>query len=258
MKKILFLGRKPVAAKALTWISERQDVSVVGVVTDSHLSISPTRDLAITLGVPVYTKDDVEALISKSQIEYDIGISVLFWQKISRSIIDKSNFGVINFHPAPLPDYKGTAGYNVAVLNGHKKWAVSAHYINEEFDEGEIIDVSFFNIDYESETAYSLEKKTQIYLFEQFKKVISSALSIDRFLPTTPNSGGKYISRKEMEKMKEICPGDDIERKIRAFWFPPYDGAYIILNGIKCTLVHRKILNTLGDPTSSSLFTNNA
>ena len=31
--------------------------------------------------------------------------------------------------------------------------------------------------------------------------------------------------------MKRINPGDDIDAKIRAFWFPPYDGAFIEIDG---------------------------
>ena len=46
-------------------------------------------------------------------------------------------------------------------------------------------------------------------------------------LPTTPNIGGRYVSRDEMEATKQIHDGDNIEKKIRAFWFPPYDGAYV-------------------------------
>ena len=42
MINVLFMGRKPVAAKALAWLLERDDVSVVGVITDSHLAVSPT------------------------------------------------------------------------------------------------------------------------------------------------------------------------------------------------------------------------
>ena len=45
--------------------------------------------------------------------------------------------------------------------------------------------------------------------------------------------------------MKEVKDGDDIDRKIRAFWFPPYDGAYIKLNGTKYSLANSFILASL-------------
>ena len=69
------------------------------------------------------------------------------------------------------------------------------------------------------------------------------------------NKGGIYLSRKELEDMKCLNPAtDDIDRKIRAFWFPPYDGAFIELNGKRYTLINRQILSSLADPNSSSLF----
>ena len=58
-----------------------------------------------------------------------------------------------------------------------------------------------------------------------------------------------------MEAMKEVVAGDDVERKIRAFWFPPYDGAWLKVNGIRCTLISTQILRTLGDPNVSNVFT---
>jgi methionyl-tRNA formyltransferase len=58
-----------------------------------------------------------------------------------------------------------------------------------------------------------------------------------------------------METMKEIRPGDDVSRKIRAFWFPPYDGAYQLIGNQKFTLVNQLILQQLADPSASNLFT---
>ena len=258
MTKVLFMGRKPVAAQALNWLCEVKDIMVVAVITDSHLTISPTRNVADEKGLPVISKNDAETMVKKGHLKYDFAVSMLFWQRISKVLIDNAKKGIINFHPAPLPDFKGTAGYNIAVLEGHNKWAVSAHYVDENFDTGDIIDVQWFNIDSDAETALSLERKAQPELFTQFVKVTSKAINSIARLPTSSNVGGRYISRKEMEAMKIVQSDDDIERKIRAFWFPPYDGAYIILNGVKCTLVHRPILNTLADPNSSSLFTSPA
>ena len=46
-----------------------------------------------------------------------------------------------------------------------------------------------------------------------------------------------------MNEMKKIKKNDDIDTKVRAFWYPPYDGAYIIKNNVRYTLVNKKILN---------------
>lgn len=255
MINVVFMGRKPVASQALKWIASQDNIKVLAVVTDSHLSVSPTQAVSDAFSIPVITRDELEDKVESGEFEVDLSVSILYWQKIRHPLISSSKRGVINFHPAPLPEYKGTAGYNLAILESLSKWAVSAHYVDENIDTGEIIEVSWFDIDRDDETAKSLEEKSQPILLEQFKRVVGSALDAQGFLPSSPNIGGRYISRDKMEAMKEVKDSDDVERKIRAFWFPPYDGAYKMINGVKCTLVNRPILNSLASPDVSNLFT---
>ncbi len=258
MLNVLFMGRKPVAAKALTWLCQQPGVRVVGVITDSHLAVSPTREVAEAHSIAVINRDEMERQVAAGQLKVDLALSVLYWQKIRAPLLQACARGVINFHPAPLPEYKGTAGYNLAILNSLKQWAVTAHYVDADIDTGALIDVSRFPVDAEQETALSLERKSQPELLAQFIRVTGQALSCTSLLPTTPNVGGVYVSRPEMEAMKEVRPGDDVARKIRAFWFPPYDGAWVNVNGVRCTLVSPQILLTLGDPGVSNLFTSPA
>lgn len=253
--KILFMGRKPVAADCLSWLLECSNVEVVGVLTDSHLSVSPTSDIANENNLKIYGYDEAFCLINEKELDFDLGLSMLYWRILKEGFINTPKLGVVNFHPAPLPDFKGTAGYNVAILEGLEKWRVTAHYVDENVDTGPIINSLSLSISAERETAQSLEKRCQPLLFELFKSVVGEILSSESMLPTTPNEGGRYITRDEMEAMKEVKQGDDVARKIRAFWFPPYDGAYKIINGVKCTLIDRFILEELADKNSSSLFT---
>lgn len=253
--KILFMGRKSVAASCLRYLVSRPDVEVVGVMTDSHLLTSPTSDLAIELGLKLYDFDSALEDLKNGGLKFDLGISMLYWRRLRDEFLLVPSLGLINFHPAPLPEYKGTAGYNLAILEGRSDWATTAHYIDASIDTGNIIEVKYFEIDSKCETAQSIERKCQSMLMSQFIRVVDRALASPKLLDSTPNVGGKYVSRAEMEALKEVKDGDDVATKIRAFWFPPYDGAYIFLNGIKCTLIDRFILNQLSDVASSSLFT---
>ncbi len=254
MQKILFLGRKTVAARCLAWLCDRSDVEVVGVVTDSHLPVSETSEVAKRCRIPLFTRATAEAKTSAGELEFDIALSVLYWLKLRKPLLDVARKGAINFHPAPLPDFKGTGGYNLAILKNLPQWGVSAHYVDEEIDTGPIIQVDHFPIDQARETAQSLEKQCREPLFDLFVSVVDKALLSSTLLPASPNIGGVYVGRDEMESMKEIREGDDISRKIRAFWYPPYDGAYLMINGNKYTLADRFILNSLADPTVGNLF----
>jgi len=238
------MGRKDVAARALRWLHEN-GFDIAAVLTDSHLSGSPTTAVARSLGLRVMSLEEAREEIRTGELYFDLGVSVVYWRIIPDDVIEAATLGVINFHPAPLPDYKGTAGYNVAILEGLDTWGVTAHYVDAGIDTGPIIEVDRFSIDVQRETAQSLEATSMMRMSEQFARIISATRARGARLETTPNEGGTYISRDEMEQMKVISPGDDLDRKIRAFWFPPYSGATVFVDGAPYTLVNQQILEAI-------------
>lgn len=249
---LLFMGRKAAGAHALEW-SIGAGFDVVGVVTDEDNPASVTAETAHANGVPIYGYEEVIEAIDRGELYVDVAVSYVFWKIIGEPLLSAPRFGIINFHPAPLPEYRGTAGYNVAILEELDQWAVTAHYMDENIDTGGIIDRFAFSIDPVQETAKSLEKKSHEFMVSLYKKTMRRVFE-QGVLNTTPNEGGRYISRKQMEEMKKIEPGDDIDKKIRAFWFPPYRGAYIEINDKKYTLVSEDILRRLADTNAKVRF----
>lgn len=255
MIRVLFMGRKPVARDCLELLLRSPAVEVMGVLTDSHLEGSVTAAYARESGLTCYDFDSARSAIESGKLSFDLGLSMLYWRKLTEPFLSVPRYGVINFHPAPLPEYKGVGGYNLAILEGLKIWAVSAHYVDFEIDSGPILEVAKFSISPHLETAKSLEAKTQPALKSLFESVIEQVLKNPDDQQTTPNIGGRYLSRSQLEALKEIdFTTDDVPRKIRAFWFPPYDGAWIAHNGERLTLINRDILAELADPSASSLF----
>ena len=61
-------------------------------------------------------------------------------------------------------------------------------------------------------------------------------------LPREPQGPGRYVTRDEFESLRRVRPGDDLERKLRAFWYPPYPGALVELDGRELTLVDERLL----------------
>jgi methionyl-tRNA formyltransferase len=55
------------------------------------------------------------------------------------------------------------------------------------------------------------------------------------------------VSREEVERLRVVRPGDDLERKLRAFWYPPYPGAVLDVDGRRLTLVDEHLLAEVGD-----------
>jgi methionyl-tRNA formyltransferase len=246
--KILFLGRKDYAAKMLQWTVDIGQ-TVVGIVTDNQVPDSQIMKKAKELTVPVISIEQAEQNFLLDKNYADLVISYLYQKKIKEPLISMPKYGCINFHPAILPDWKGVAGYNMAILYKLKEWGTSAHYVDENIDTGKIIRVYRFNFDYRYETAKSLEQKTQNIQGDLYRSVLTDIIEgnlDDNEL--IPNTGGVYISRREMLKMMQIDTlHDDITLKCHAFWFPPYSGATIELQGKRYTLVDDLILSNLKD-----------
>ena len=254
--KIIYMGRKKQSADLLEW-TIKQGIEIVAVCTDNQFDNSPTAAKARELNIPVLSMEEAEEYSKNNEI--DLVVSYLYWRVIKKPLIENPKYGCINFHPAILPDWKGCGGYNIAILKKLPQWGVTAHYVNETVDTGPIIKVNYFDFDYKTATAASLEKVTQEELVKLYKEVLLEVKEKGKLETlNVDNSKGTYISRKEMNDMKKITEedleSDDLDVKIRAFWFPPYDGAYIERNGKKYTLVDKEILDTLVDENITALF----
>ncbi|MBQ4284570.1 MAG: hypothetical protein IJB96_11675 [Lachnospira sp.] len=255
--KMIFMGRKKYAAEMLQWTVD-QGIEVALVCTDSQFQNSPTMLKANELGIPVVSMEEAENYVNSHPGDIDIVVSYLYWRKIHNPLIDGPKYGCINFHPAILPDWRGTAGYNIAILKKLPEWGATAHYVDKNFDTGSIIRVYKFNFDYRIETAQSLEKKTQNVQMDLYKSIILDILEKGK-LSSTPQKkeDGVYISKKEMLEMMRIdlnnLENEDLDLKIRAFWFPPYDGAGFEVNGKFYTLVNNEILKTLHPKDTTSI-----
>lgn len=244
--KILFMGRKKYAAEMLEW-TMKKGIEIVGVVTDSHFNNSPTARKAESLGIPLLSLEEAEAHFHNNSDYADLVVSYLFWRKIKEPLVNNPKYGCINFHPALLPEWRGTAGYNVAILNKLQAWGATAHYVDATIDTGPIINIYKFNFNYREETAYSLEEKTMRIQQDLYKSVLQDVMEKGRLESVHQTlEEGTYIARKQMEEMKKIdVVHDDIDLKIRAFWFPPYTGAYIEIKGKRYTLVNDELLKLL-------------
>ncbi|HHV85421.1 MAG TPA: phosphoribosylglycinamide formyltransferase [Petrimonas sp.] len=108
------------------------------------------HERAKKLGIPSYTFSKTEFdeadLILETLQQYEIDFIVLagFLLKVPRPILEAFPNRIINIHPALLPKYGGKGMYgdrvHRAVIDaGEKESGISIHYVNEHYDEGNII-----------------------------------------------------------------------------------------------------------------------
>jgi methionyl-tRNA formyltransferase len=218
---------------------------------DDRVADMQRLDLAAArAGLPLVADDDLYAAIANPAAGafdltgIDAVFSFLFWNRIRSPLIELGAAGCLNFHPAPLPDMRGLGGYNVAILEDWPEWGVSAHFVDGEFDTGDIVRVDRFPIDRARETALSLDFRSQRKLLDLFRWTVDE-LAAGRDLPRSPQGDGRYVTREELEALRVVRlddPADLTARRVRAYWYPPHDGATLELDGQTVTLLDRGLL----------------
>ncbi|MFD2829916.1 formyltransferase family protein [Corticicoccus populi] len=260
MKNVLFLGRKKWAASALEHLLD-SGYTVIGVSGMNDLTgekRNPLVEQAGLLGIPVYSDDEIYHYIDYDAQTFkgehiDIVISYLYYHRVRQPLLSIADTA-INFHPAILPDYQGLGGYNAAILDGRKEYGVTAHMMIEGFDAGDIIKISKFKMN-DNETALSLEQKSMQNMFLLFKEIFSSQYQF--FIDNAyfnDITAGRYISRADFEEMKFVDPDaskEEIDRKIRAFWYPPFEGAKMKVGSGYYTLVSPELMSLIEKNTFS-------
>jgi phosphoribosylglycinamide formyltransferase-1 len=127
-----------------------------------------------------YETSEIVDLLKEANIDL-IVLAGFLWLLPQNLIQDFPN-RIINIHPALLPKYggKGMYGMNVhkAIIEAKEKESgITIHYINEKYDEGEII-LQKKCLIADEDTAEDLVKKIQQLEHEYFPKVIEDILKI--------------------------------------------------------------------------------
>ncbi len=150
--RVVFMGTPDIAATCLKKILA-DDFEVVGVYTQPDrpkgrgmkMVYSPVKEVALEKGLPVFQPEnfredgDVEALAA---LRPDVIAVVAYGRILPQRVLDIPTKGCVNIHASILPQYRGSAPYQWAVLDGRKETGVTAQYMARQMDAGDIIDVA--------------------------------------------------------------------------------------------------------------------
>jgi methionyl-tRNA formyltransferase len=205
MKRIVFLGKsKQSSIDAWDWLYRTQGPRFEATLVVDHREVRPC-DLLVSFLYPRRVPDEVRARAHLA----------------------------LNFHPAPLPRYRGLWGCSRAILDGAGEFGVTAHEMVREFDAGCIVAERPVLI-CRNDTAESLDRRAQEVLLALFKDTVMRHVE-GHALPLVPQPVvAAPPTRAELQAKKELFADDDaetVERKARAFWYPPYSGARVRLGG---------------------------
>jgi methionyl-tRNA formyltransferase len=243
---IVFMGTPGFAAHILETLVENGQ-NIVGVVTvadkpagrGKKLHESEVKKIAIkhqlTLLQPTHLKDPIfiEALKALNAAVF----VVVAFRMLPELVWKIPAKGTFNLHASLLPQYRGAAPINWAIINGEKTTGVTTFFIDEKIDTGAVIDQKAISIE-ESDTAGSLHDKLMTLGADLVAKTL---LDIEKG-SIDPKSQANEGKLKEAPKIfKEDCrinwsqDGKDIENFIKGM--SPYPTAWTQLNQERETVI---------------------
>ena len=150
--RVVFMGTPDIAATCLKKIIA-DGFEVVGVYTQPDrpkgrgmkMVFSPVKEVALANELPVFppenfrADEDVQAL---ADLKPDVVAVVAYGRILPQRVLDIPAKGCVNIHASILPQYRGSAPYQWAVLDGRKETGVTAQHMAAKMDAGDIIDVA--------------------------------------------------------------------------------------------------------------------
>lgn len=151
--KILFMGTPDFALfslKSLVEYSKNTDVEICGVITQPDkpkgrgyaLMPPPVKQYALEAGLAVYQpetlKDEAFSTLLAS-LSPDLIIVVAYGKILPRNVIDYPKYGCINVHGSLLPEYRGAAPMQRAIIDGKDKTGITIMYMAEGLDTGDML-----------------------------------------------------------------------------------------------------------------------
>ena len=143
-------------------------------------------DRAIENHVPVvvFTKEDLKndvVLDKVKALEPDLIVLAGFLLQLPASLIEAFPRKIINIHPALLPKYGGKGMYGqfvhqAVLVNNDKETGITIHFVNENYDEGEVIFQKSIAVD-DCTTVEEIATKVHVLEHEFFPKVIEQLLT---------------------------------------------------------------------------------
>jgi methionyl-tRNA formyltransferase len=117
----------------------------------------------------IFTTDDEEVPLSG----FDLGVSYCYPKKITDPLLSAPKKGFINFHPAPLPEYKGPNEMEQGIKNREISWGVTVHLMDENYDTGKIIKILKIKLHEPPTNTNELAAISHYFLFDLFKDTIA-------------------------------------------------------------------------------------
>ena len=146
--RIIYMGTPEFAVPSLQILVEN-GFNVVAVITapdkpkgrGQKLATSPVKDYAVSQEIPVLQPKNLKAPEFLEELKsYKANLQVVVaFRMLPVAVWDMPEIGTFNLHASLLPQYRGAAPINWAIINGEKETGVTTFFLKHEIDTGNII-----------------------------------------------------------------------------------------------------------------------
>lgn len=241
--RIVFMGTPDFAVESLRILVEN-DYNIVGVITmpdkpsgrGHKIQYSPVKKYALEQNLPLLQPEklkDPEFIDELKNWNADLQIVVAF-RMLPEIVWNMPRLGTFNLHASLLPQYRGAAPINWAIINGDKETGATTFFLTHEIDTGKIIDQVKIKIE-EQDNAGKIHDELMVSGAQLVQKTVD--MIIDNKVEATDQS--RFYKKDETLKpapkiFKETCridwnkPAKEIYNLIRGL--SPYPAAWTELH----------------------------
>ena len=254
--RIIFMGTPEFAVETLKSLIENA-YNVVAVVTQpdkpvgrhgSVLQPSPVKQYALEHGLPVLQPEKMkDPAFVETLRSYDANLQVVVaFRMLPEVVWAMPEYGTFNVHAALLPQYRGAAPINWAVINGETETGVTTFFLDHDIDTGRIIEQMTFPIPDEADVEYVydglMHLGAKICMSTLEKIVAADGHPASMMQDETPDLKHAPKIFKETCQINWHQPAKSVYDFVRGL--SPYPGAWTSLKDEKGTETVLKIFRT--------------
>ncbi|WP_020533408.1 methionyl-tRNA formyltransferase [Flexithrix dorotheae] len=243
--RIIFMGTPDFAVPSLE-ILVKHGFNIVGVITAPDkpagrglkLHESPVKKCAMAHNIPLLQPTNLKSPEFIEELKsYNANLQVVVaFRMLPEVVWAMPAYGTFNLHGSLLPQYRGAAPINWAVINGEKETGVTTFFLKHQIDTGDLIDQAKVPI-HENDTAGSVYERL-MYLGADL--VLKTVKSIEANNYTLSPQDESVEIKKAPKIFKETCEIDFSKSTEEVYNFirglSPYPTAWTTLNGKSCKI----------------------
>tara|TARA_Y100000593_G_C4252168_1_gene307755 strand:- start:343 stop:1038 length:696 start_codon:yes stop_codon:yes gene_type:complete len=180
-------------------------------ISDMKIGILGTRADCFSRVLDRYKVEYSKIEIDEIDKSYDFIFESGVYKIIPEDILSLPTYGIVGIHESPLPEGKGHAPIQWAVLNGRKNLTITLYRLNRGVDSGQIINQHNVAI-LKEDTLTELNRKRESGISECFKVFLDEIISGHMVL-RDQSGKGSYHKRRDLNSCEL-----DLEEKLGDLW----------------------------------------